>query len=254
MELIILGSGTAIPLRDRASPAIVLMTGERPVLFDMGPGTLGQLCRTGVNHNRLGQIFITHFHPDHTADLIHFLFATRSPSSLKNREPFTLSGPTGLRDFLERLKGAYGKWLDLPREIMTVDELDTGGRDTRLYDDLRIISGPVDHTPQSLAYRIELPSGKSFVYTGDTAFCNGIVDLASGADLLIAECSFPDDKEVEGHLTPSLAGLLAARAGVRRLVLVHFYPEILATDIAARCRTYYSGTLILGRDLLHLRL
>ena len=70
----------------------------------------------------------------------------------------------------------------------------------------------------------------------------------------ILDCSFPDGDEVEGHLTPSQAGKIASLAGVNKLLLVHFYPEVLATDIAKQCRRTYAGELILGSDLLHLHL
>ena len=83
-------------------------------------------------------------------------------------------------------------------------------------------------------------------------FLRGIVELAKGADLLILECSFPDDEAIAGHLTPSEAGEIAARAGVKRLVLTHFYPEILTTDIEAECRKTYQGDLLLATDLMSL--
>lgn len=252
MEVIILGSGTGIPLADRASPSLALLLDERPVLFDIGPGTLRQLSRIGIPHDKIGHIFITHLHPDHTADLIHFLFATRHPPILAKREPFMITGPKGFKDFFNKLEKAYGKWLKIPREVMRLEELEIQITDKRGYKAFDIISQPTKHTPHSIAYRVENPSGKSFVYSGDTGFCHEIVDLAQNTDLLILECSFPDGEQVEGHLTPSLAGQLASSARVRRLLLVHLYPEVLATDIARQCRKTYTGELILGRDLLHL--
>jgi len=69
---------------------------------------------------------------------------------------------------------------------------------------------------------------------------------------LILECSLPDGMEVEGHLTPSLAGKLADMANVRKVVLTHFYPECLKTDIETQCRKTFSGDLILGKDLLEI--
>jgi ribonuclease BN (tRNA processing enzyme) len=253
MEIIILGSGTAIPMSNRASPSFVLLSGEQLVLFDMGPGTLRQLSRTGMSHEEIEHIIISHFHPDHTADLIHFLFATRIPSTLKRRKPFTIVGPLGLGDFLKRLQKAYGRWLRIPPEIMGIRELATQKPETLTHHAFDLISQPTRHTPDSLAYRVEGLSGKSFVYSGDTGFCEEIVELARGTDLLILECSFPDGEAVEGHLTPALAGRIADLAGVNRLVLIHFYPQVLTTDIASQCRRTYSGELILGRDLLHLR-
>jgi ribonuclease BN (tRNA processing enzyme) len=137
---------------------------------------------------------------------------------------------------------------------MDVQELDTLNPDRRQLQSLAMISAPVRHTAQSLAYRVQDPQGKSLVYSGDTAFCDEIVHLARGCDLLILECSFPDDEDAEGHLTPSLAGRVASLAGVKKLLLIHFYPEVLKTDIAAACRESYAGELILGRDLLHISL
>jgi ribonuclease BN (tRNA processing enzyme) len=252
MHVIILGSGTGIPMAHRASPSLVFYPGDGPVLFDMGPGALRQLCRIGIPHQRLKRLFITHFHPDHSADLIHFLFATRNPSVLKRREPFTITGPQGLKDFLAGLKKAYGRWLDLPSEIMSVDELDVAGPATRSYPSFTLFSQPLNHTPNSIAYRMQLPSGKSAVYSGDTGFCPEIIAFAQGADLLILESSLPEGEEAEGHLTPAQAGRIASSAKAKRLVLLHFYPEVLKVDIPGECRKNFLGELILGSDLLHL--
>jgi ribonuclease BN (tRNA processing enzyme) len=254
MELIILGSGTGQPLADRGSPSLAMLLNNGVVLFDMGPGTLRQLSRIGINHDKIGHIFLSHFHPDHTADLIHFLFATRKPPILEKRDPFRITGPQGFRDFLKKIQNAYGKWLTIPPEIMELEELDIKKRDKRGYEAFDIISQPVKHTPHSLAYRVVVPSGNNFVYSGDTGFCSEIVDLAQGTDLLILDCSFPDGDEVAGHLTPSQAGKIASLAGVNKLLLIHFYPEVLATDMARQCRRAYAGELILARDLLHLHL
>ncbi|MBW1765248.1 MAG: ribonuclease Z, partial [Deltaproteobacteria bacterium] len=85
MRLIILGSGTSVPLSYRASPSMAIFMDDRPTLFDIGPGTLRQLARIGISHDRITHIYISHFHPDHTADLIHFLFVTRNPEILDKR-------------------------------------------------------------------------------------------------------------------------------------------------------------------------
>ena len=252
MKLILLGTGTAIPSGDRASPSLVLLMEGGPVLFDMGPGTLRQLADLGIPFDRISQLCFTHFHPDHTADLIHFLFATRHPPILEHRKPFRIIGPRGFQDFLRGIQKAYGHWLDLPPELLKIEELDVRNPEMRSYGNFRLSTQPAKHTPHSLAYRIENRQGRSFVYSGDTGFCDEIVILARDTDLLILECSFPDGQGVEGHLTPSLAGEIAQQARAKRLVLLHFYPEVLATDITGDCRKTFQGELILGRDLLHL--
>ncbi len=239
---------------DRASPSLALIVNNSPILFDMGPGTVCQLTKAGLDFEKIKQIFITHFHPDHTADLIHFLFATRNPSIIKRRSPFLITGPNGLKELVHKLQVAYDNWLTLPSETMGIEEVAVGKSTQRNYDDFRIITCPTNHTPHSIAYRVETHTGKTFVYSGDTGYCDDIVRLSENADLLVLECAFPDGNEVEGHLTPSLAGKIATLANVKQLILTHFYPECLASDIEAQCRKTFKGELILGRDLLEIRI
>jgi ribonuclease BN (tRNA processing enzyme) len=252
MHLIILGSGTGIPMAQRGSPSLLFYAEEGPMLMDIGPGSLRQLARVGVPFEKVKRILTTHFHPDHTADLVHFLFATRNPSVLNQRAPFVITGPQGLKDLLGMLQRAFEHWLDIPSEIMTVDELSIEKPDRRSFPSFRLISQPLKHTPRSVAYRIELPSGKSFVYSGDTGYCSEIIELARGTELLALECAFPEGHRAEGHLTPSEAGRIGTLAKVGRLVLLHLYPETLKTDVVGECRKTYGGELILGSDLLHL--
>ena len=255
MDVIILGSGTAMPLNDRASPSIALIIQGKPVLFEMGPGALRQMVKAGIDFKRIKHIFLTHYHPDHTADLIHFLFATRNPSALKERTPFWLIGPHGLKRLIGDLQRAYAPWLTLPPGIMRMEELTPDQKAWKDWGGFKITWRPTGHTPGSIAYRVEeTGGGRSVVYTGDTGFCGELVELARGANLLIAEAAFPEGKEVEDHLSPSQAGRIAALAKVDKLLLTHFYPECLSGDIGAQCRKTYDGELVVGRDLLHVRI
>jgi ribonuclease BN (tRNA processing enzyme) len=250
MQLVLLGSGTAIPAVDRSSPALALFTDGRPVLFDFGPGTLRQLVRAGIPHHAIHHIFVTHFHPDHTAGLIHLLFATRNPAILSKRHPFSIAGPPGLSSLLNDLKSAYAPVLDLPPDILKIMELDPREQEPVAYPHFQLFLAHTNHSPESLAYRVQDHQGRSMVYSGDTGFSEEVIRLARGTDLLVLECSFPDNLEMVGHLTPSSAGRMASLAGAKRLLLTHFYPECLGTDIAAQCRKTYKGELILARDLL----
>ena len=252
MEIIILGSGTTVPHPQRASPSIAIFIEDQFLLMDIGPGTVRQLASAGLKHQDIDYICISHFHPDHTADLIHFIFATRHPPILKKRKPFTIIGPKGFNQFLALLRRPYGNWLDLPAGLMKIEELKTGEKGKKEFDNFSIISAPLNHSPDSIGIRIEDNSGRVLVYSGDTAYCEEIVDLATGADLLILESSFPDGQEIAGHLTPSQAGDIATRSGVKRLLLTHFYPECLRSDRETQCRKTYQGELFLATDLMPL--
>ncbi|MFC1840134.1 MBL fold metallo-hydrolase [Thermodesulfobacteriota bacterium] len=252
MQVTILGSGTSIPLSYKASPSTMLKIEDNIIILDMGPGTLRQLSRVGIESTRINHILISHFHPDHTADLIHFLFVTRNPSVFAGRKPFLISGATGLKALIRNLQHAYFHWLDIPEDKMEVEELEVEGPIKKEHDTYSVISRPVKHAESSLAYRIEDEKGKSVVYSGDTEFCEEIISLAENTDLLILECAVPEDSGLDGHLTPSEAGRIASAAKAKKLLLVHFYPEILTADISGECRKYYDGELILGKDLLQI--
>ncbi|MFP3927437.1 MAG: MBL fold metallo-hydrolase [Desulfobacteraceae bacterium] len=250
----VLGSGTAQPMPDRAGPCLLLEHEGCKTLMDIGPGALRQLRRIGISHWEVDQILITHFHPDHIGDLVHMLFATRHPRVLKDRKPLLLSGPPGLRRLVERLEEAWHPWLSLPAEILSVKELTPGRQDRRESGEKVVGAVWTGHTPTSLAYRLSLPSGRSIVYSGDTGPAPELIDLAKDCDLLILECSFPDGAEAPGHLTPLSAGKLAASAEARKLLLIHFYHEVLETDITGACRRVFKGELVLGRDLLRIKI
>jgi ribonuclease BN (tRNA processing enzyme) len=253
MELVILGSGTTVPLAERASPSIAVFIDKAFILLDIGPGTVRQLAGAGLKHEDIDYIAVSHFHPDHTADLIHLIFATRHPPVLEKRKPFTIVGPKGFKEFLDLLKKPYGTWLDLPSGLMEIEELRTKEKDRRGFNGFTLLSAPLRHTSQSIGFRIEGNSGKTLVYSGDTGYCKELVELANGADLLILESSFPDGQGLDGHLTPSQAGEIATRAEAKRLVLTHFYPDCLQTDIEAQCRKTYQGELILATDFMRIK-
>ena len=115
VRVIILGSGTGLPSSFRGSASIVFHYQGRWFLFDIGPGTLRQLTRIGIDHSRIEAIWVTHFHPDHTADLIHLIFATKHPKVLEHRKAFKLFGPRGVKQFVSDLQKAYGSYLACPK-------------------------------------------------------------------------------------------------------------------------------------------
>ncbi len=246
----ILGSGTAVPSLERSSCSVLMETEGACALFDIGAGTMRRLLEAGRTISDITHIFISHFHTDHTGELASFLFSTKYPQNLRRRTRFMLAGARGLRSFHEALLGAYGHWIELPPDLMTIMELSNMEKDFADLGQFTIESLPMRHIGSSVGYRLTAPDGTCAVYTGDTDYTENVIELGRQADLMICESAMPDGQKIEMHLTPSLAGELAARAGVKRLVLIHFYPEAQSADIAAECRQTYSGPLSLARDLM----
>ena len=250
ITLTILGSGTGVPSLARSSCSILAETGGRKLLFDSGPGTMRRLLEAGTTIFELSHIFYSHFHPDHTAELAPLLFATKYPAGPGRRDPLTMFAGRGFKDFLARLHLVYGSWIDIGEEMLDVVEIDTRQADRREFESFEVATAPMQHNPESLGFRLTGRGGRSIVYSGDTDTCEALVHLARGADILVCESAYPEDQRVRGHLTPGLAGDIAARAGVGRLVLTHFYPVCEQADLEAECRKTYGGPLNLAHDLM----
>lgn len=250
----ILGSGTCVPSLKRSSCSILFETGGEKLLFDAGAGTMRRLLEAGIHIFDLSYIFLSHFHPDHTAEIVPLLFATKYPDASARKKPLKLAGGRGLIYFFNGLKKAHGHWIDLPANLFGMFEFDNTASDRHDFGRFYVETTPMKHNPESVAYRIRTSEGKTLVYSGDTDYCENLVDLAKNADLFICEASFPDALKRKGHLTPSLAGDLAAKAGVSKLVLIHFYPECDTADLRRECRRTFDGPLVLATDLQRLEL
>ncbi|MFC1856813.1 MBL fold metallo-hydrolase [Thermodesulfobacteriota bacterium] len=254
MLITILGSGTCVPSLRRSSCAVLIESGRTKILLDSGPGTMRRLLEAGTEIFDISYIFYSHFHPDHTGELVPLLFATKYPDENQRRTPLIIMAGKGFSGFYDGLKSVYGNWIELSPGILDIVELENQTGDTRSFEGFTVESIPVEHRPESLAYRVTGMAGKSVVYSGDTDTCDNIVSIAGGADLLICESALPDDLKVPGHLTPSLAGRIASQANVRKLLLTHFYPECDHVDIEKECRKTYSGPLVLAEDLMRIEI
>jgi ribonuclease BN (tRNA processing enzyme) len=203
------------------------------------------MLRWGLDFNQIDLLALSHRHPDHVGDLVPFLFASRYALGYTRTEPFRLLAARGFADFHARLKDAFGDWVEPPAGLMQLQELAPDARDEVRLEGLIIKSAPTDHIEGSLAFRIEA-EGCSLVYSGDTYESDSLVALAAGADLLVLEASFPH--KVPGHLNPETAGRLAARAGVRRLLLTHFYPPCDEVDVVALAAREFPGEIFKAED------
>jgi ribonuclease BN (tRNA processing enzyme) len=250
MEITVLGSGTAIPDKDRGSPGIAVRSEDTLLFLDLGAGSLYRAARFGIEVNRVDGILLSHLHPDHTGDLVPLLFAFRNPEWSRD-EPLCIFGPAGLLEFLRDLEVAYDQWISADGYRREVKVLGAGSSALK---GVRLRSCPVRHGPPAIAYEICDAMGRRLVYSGDTEYCDEIAAFAMDADMMILECSFPEGEERPGHLTPSGAGRIAAKARCRELVLTHFYPACRGQDLTTPCRRLYEGPITLAEDGLLIEL
>ncbi len=250
MELTILGSGTSVPSLERGSPGYLLRSGATLALLDSGPGTLLKVLRAGATLEAITHIYYSHTHVDHMAELVPLLFAARNPSAPR-RSPLTIAGSAGFMAFFRDLSAVYGRFIEAATFPLTLHQI--GDAPARL-GDLEVSACPVPHIPSSIACRFTDAAGRSLVYSGDTDESDALAGLANGADLLLIEASFPDEGRVAGHLTPSLAGSIAARARPGRVVLTHFYPSCAGVDMLVQLRRTYDGAAVMAEDLMRIEI
>lgn len=245
VEVVVLGSGTGIPHPRRGAPGLALVGEGELIAVDLGPGALRALPRAGLDYRHLRRVLFTHYHPDHVADLVALLFASR----YRRQGELQLLGPPGLAEMVRGLQAVFGRWIEPGDYDLVLQELNRG---QMKHGPWALTTTRTPHTQQSLAYRLET-GGTVVAVTGDTAWDPALVELADGAGVLVAECSYPDELAVEGHLTPSLVGRLAREAGVAEVLLVHMYPETDSFDLRQQCAREYHGGVTVGHDLLRLK-
>lgn len=192
-------------------------------MFDLGYGNVRALQRAKIPLESITDVFISHRHPDHCADIAALLFAFRY--TLKPRTgTLRLWGPKEFSTFVRRLRRAHEPWCSPRGYALEVREI---GKGTVFAEDWSVQSLPVPHPTPALAYRLSY-KGKTFVYSGDTGFNTALPDFAADADLFLLECASSEAEAFEGHLTPRLAVAMLAASNCRLGALTHVNPPALA--------------------------
>ncbi|MBI4052083.1 MAG: MBL fold metallo-hydrolase [Elusimicrobia bacterium] len=253
IELIVLGSGAFAPSHDprelRNPSGYALKLPNEILLFDFGFGNLRQLVRAGLKPSQISHLFITHRHPDHLGDLAAILFHFHYDTLPKNRK-LTLCGPKGFRKFFKNLQKAHAPWISPKGYHLTVREMnDNSQLKTRNW---QLSSLSVPHSTEAVAYKFE-GYGKSFCYTGDTAYHPRIAQFAQGADLFALECTLPGPRAKHGHMTAAQAIRLAKESRASKALLTHLSEESLKT--LKRLSLKGNGTrLLIASDLQKINL
>ena len=243
--LTVLGSGTIIPQKNRSCAGYVLHDSGTPILMDCGPGSLLRLGEAGISVRNINLVLISHFPLDHVSDLAPLLMARwLQDIDLAQKGEITVAGPVGLRKWFTLLAEQTEDWLaELKLNLVEMES------SSHRFGSLKVDSRPTLHTENSLCFRLTDERGKVLFYSGDTYYSEALVTLARRADLAVIECSVPESRREEGHLSPRLAGKLASEARVKKLLLTHFYEEVLAVKILKQVSAFFSGKVYLARDL-----
>ncbi len=271
--VILLGTGMPYPDPSAQGPATAVTVGTRLFLFDAGAGVVRQMnaAKLPVRGGPITAAFLTHLHSDHTLGLADVIFTSWV---MGRRQPLPIVGPPGTRAMVHHLEAAYAEDIEvrtrglergIPDGWRTTVREGTGGV---VYDSagVRITAVPVEHGSwkHAFGFRIEA-GGRVIVLSGDTRPSAALERAARGADLLVHEAYpavrlKPEDRP-GGELWPQYmrafhasdeeVGRLAARAGVKQLVLHHLV-RMGGTDaelLAGVRRGGFLGPAVIGKDL-----
>lgn len=229
MEIIFLGTSSAVHSKERNHPSIALKAFGDVMLFDCGEGAQRQMLHTKVSPMKISKIFISHFHGDHILGLPGLL---QSLGLQDRKEKMTIYGPRGLNKVRDAIYSFGYCKIDYPVEFIEI-----GSQIIEETDEYIIRSQMVRHNVPSLAYSIEekkkprflrekaielgVPVGPAFgrlhngeeievngkiikpeqvlgeprkgikiTYSGDTRPCEEMIEFAKDSTILIHESTF----------------------------------------------------------------
>jgi ribonuclease BN (tRNA processing enzyme) len=289
--LITLGTaGGPVPRPDRAQSSNLLIVNGTLYVIDAGGGVTARLVQSGNNFRKVGKVFITHAHSDHTAGLATLLVSSWEQQG----DPIDIYGSgvealvKGAIDYLT--PNAEIRWAEGKKRPMTDAFHAHDVAPGVVYQDANVKVTAVENTHfhfqpatppygkyKSYSYRFETPD-KVVFFTGDTGPSDAVVELAKGADLYVTETTLPDDvveiykrngiwqaktpEEQQGfvrhmheeHVTPTDIGQMATKANVKAVVMSHLGPSLVPNDDYQRfvdeAKKYFSGPITIAKDLM----
>ena len=245
-ELVVLGTASQAPTRERNHNGYVLRWDDELILFDPGEGTQRQMLLAGVAAPKLTRVCITHFHGDHCLGLPGVL---QRRSLDRATRPLEVHFPASGAAYYERLRHAA---IAADRSPVVARPAEPGTVVTTAT--FRLEAAALAHRVDTLGWRLVEPDGRRmlperlaalgiagpdvgrlqrdgaitiagrrvtveevsaprrgqrFAFVMDTALCDAAFALADGADLLVCEATF---LSVDEDLAREYGHLTAAQA------------------------------------------
>lgn len=239
VRLTVLGcSGSVVGPDSPASGYLLRVPGTPPLVIDFGGGVLGALQRH-VDPGEV-QVLLSHLHADHCLDLPG-LFVWRRYHPAPPAGKVLMYGPSDTWSRLGAASSPYGGEIDDFGDIFDIRHWVDG--ESVMLGQATVTPKQVCHPTESYGMRITDPSGKTLVYSGDTGYCDAVVELAGGADVFLCEASWTHspDRPPRLHMSGTEAGRVAMQAGVSELLLTHIPPWTSREDVISEAKAEFAG-------------
>jgi ribonuclease Z len=249
-ELIVLGTASQVPTRNRNHNGYLLRWDGEGLLFDPGEGTQRQMLLAGARASEITRLCITHFHGDHCLGLPGVL---QRMSLDQVPHPVQACYPASGAAFFGRLRQAA-----IFHDVVQLRECPVDGAADEVVAEPQpfwLETRPLSHTVPTIGYRLTEPDGRRmlperlaargitgpdvgrlqrdgeivtggkrvtidqvsklrrgqrFAFIMDTRLCDAAFMLAERADLLVCEATFADE---DAALAGEYGHLTAGQAG-----------------------------------------
>ncbi|KGM99736.1 MBL fold metallo-hydrolase [Clostridium botulinum] len=230
MRITVIGYWGAYPEKNEATTGYLLQSGDHNILVDCGSGILSKV-QEYIPLNKIDSVMLSHYHGDHAADVIPLQYEAGISKKLSKRD---------------KEIQIYGHNLSSEFKELTSKGISNGNK---IDDNIEVTIGKlkvtfkwVKHPVPTLAMRFE-EEGKVFAYSGDTEWCEGVIDIAKDADLFICETSLYNNQlgKVKGHLTAGEVGKIGSMNNVKKLVLSHLPHYGNLDDLVKEAKEEFNG-------------
>jgi len=219
------GSGDAFGSGGRFQTCIRIQAGGFTALVDCGATTLTAMKAQQLDPGEVDTVIISHLHGDHFGGLP---FLVLDGQFSRRTKPLTVLGPAGTSQRLHTAMEVLYPGSTTVQRRFDLRVLDLPGAGSARHDGpVRVTSWEVDHPSgaPALAVRVQL-AGKTFGYSGDTAWTPALLAAADGTDLFACE-AYTYDSPVRYHLDYAIVHQHAAELSTSRLKLTHMGPGML---------------------------
>lgn len=237
MKLTVIGYWGGYPSRNAASSAYLLEKDGFRLMLDFGSGVLAKLYQyTSVTD--LNAVLISHYHPDHVADigvLQHALVVENALTHGDKRIKIYGHNENGLE--FERLNHDFTEAVRYdPEEVLIIGPFFIRFLKT---------NHPV------ACYGMRITDGEStLVYTADSAYQDEWIKFSHEADLLLADSNFyaAQNGQAAGHMTSAEVGKIASEANVGEVILTHLPHYGYHQQLVREAAEHFSGHIMLAYE------
>jgi ribonuclease Z len=262
-QIVFLGTTSMRPTKERNHSGITLHYKEENILFDCGEGIQRQMRIAGIKPSKITRVCISHWHGDHCFGLPGLMSTMGADQFAKTLHIYGPNGTTKYIDFMLKSFASIGiidfevHEIKQSGIIYENDEIELiaqklkhsqpcYGYSFRQKDRRRInvakikelgLSGPIlgklqngqniMHKGEKILFSdVTYPvKGKKISYIADTRPCQGAINLAQDADIMICESTFHSDEMSNAkqhfHMTSKETATLAEQNNAKKLILTH---------------------------------